>query len=559
MIPFLRGLAVYVIFLPVVLSLINPILPGWNPDPTILRVGEDYFIVTSTFEYFPGHPIYHSKNLVDWELIGHGLNRPSQLSLLGTPADAGIWAPGLRFHKGTFYLTSTTRYVYTPEYRLFPRSFYVTTKDIFSDNWSDPIYFDALGYDADLFWDDNGDVYNTWSGINNPVSKIYSIWQNKIDLTTGNSLTPARVIFTGTLPDNSTARPEGPHVYKINGTYYLLIAEGGTDVHHRSTIQRGPSPSGPWENNPKNPILFNGADLSLPVQNTGHSDIVEGPDGQWYGVALGVRPQAGNFSHQQLGRETFLFPVTWEDSWPVFNGGQPLSEHLEGFLEDKSPLATYSNDFTSHTLDNTFYFLRTPYKAFHSLTSRHGYLRLSGNSYAIGDRDNPALLLHKQTSYTETFETQLEFQPTTNLTEAGITAFNGDLMHIDISIIGDSTGSGSRYIQTRVLSPATQVGPWSLTITNNTITTITNVALATKADPVKLVIIANPTAYTFGFAEGENSTSFTYTATVDSSELSVPPFGGFFFKGAAFGLYSTGNGFPSVVPADFAYVRQTPS
>lgn len=148
-----------------------------------------------------------------------------------------------------------------------------------------------------------------------------------------------------------------------------------------------------------------------------------------------------------VGRETFLFPVTWEDEWPVFNGGQPLSERITGFLQDKSPLATYYNDFTSDTLDGGFYFLRTPYKTFYSLTSRPGYLRLSGNSYTLGDRDNPALLLHKQTSYTETFETQLEFQPTTNFTEAGISAFNGDLQHMDIAIIGDSSGNGSRYIQ----------------------------------------------------------------------------------------------------------------
>lgn len=141
-------------------GLLNPILPGWNPDPSIVRVGSDYFIATSTFEYFPGHPIYHSKDLVTWELIGHGLNRASQLSLLGTPSDAGIWAPTLRYHARTkkFYLLTTARYAYTAEYRLFPRSFYVTTEDIFANSWSDPVYFDALGYDPDIFWDTNGDV-----------------------------------------------------------------------------------------------------------------------------------------------------------------------------------------------------------------------------------------------------------------------------------------------------------------------------------------------------------------------------------------------------------------
>ncbi|KAF5371570.1 hypothetical protein D9758_003442 [Tetrapyrgos nigripes] len=545
-------------------ALINPILSGWNPDPSIVRIGEDYFIATSTFEYFPGHPIYHSKNLVDWTLIGHALNRPSQLSLLGTPSDAGVWAPGLRYHNGTFYLTSTTRYVYTSEFRLFPRSFYVTTQDIFSNSWSDPIYFDFLGYDADLFWDVNDDVYVTWTGINNAIDKIYGIYQSKIDLETGDSLTPAEHIFSGTLPNNSSARPEGPHVYLLNRTYYLLIAEGGTDSHHRSTIQRGPSPSGPWESNPANPILFNGADLSLPVQDTGHADLVEAPDGSWWGVALGVRPQQSNFSHIQLGRETFLFPVTWESGWPVINHGEPLSEHIEGVLEDTSHLSDYFNDFTnSSELDNSFYFLRTPYKRFHSLSARPGYLRLNGNGYAVGDRDSPALLLRKQTSYEETFETKIDgFTPASNLTEAGVTIFYGDFLHNDIGITGvDSSGSETveRFIVTRTKVQAQQVGPWLLTSDNNTITTVTHTPLQTSSDAVRLVIVGNSTNYKLGFAEGDaDDAPVTFTAEIDGAALSIPTAGGFFFKGASFGIYNTGNGKPTLVPADFAYWKQTP-
>ncbi|KAE9389908.1 hypothetical protein BT96DRAFT_1002778 [Gymnopus androsaceus JB14] len=514
----------------------NPILPGWNPDPTILRVGSDYFIATSSFEYFPGHPIYHSTNLVDWTLIGHALNRPSQLSLFGTPSDAGAWGVGLRYHNGTFYLTCTVRYVYTYELRLFPRSFFVTTTDIFSNNWSDPTYFDAEGYDADLFWDSNGDVYNTWTGINDAIDKIYGIYQNKIDTTTGNSLTPAELIFNGTLPDNSTARPEGPHVYFIEPYYYLLIAEGGSSPEHRSTIQRGPSPSGPWENNPANPILFNGANMSLPVQYTGHSDIVQAPDGEWWGVALGVRPQTtGDYNHIQLGRETFLFPVTWEDEWPTSMTTSPLK-----------PLIHHTTSSALRTRRST------------PLTARPGFLRLNGNSYAVGDRDNPALLLRKQTSYEETFETVLDgFTPATNLTEAGATIFYGDFAHNDIGITGSADGSGDRFIVTRTIVVAEQVGPWALTTTNDTITTVTYTPLSTKSDPVKLVIVGNPTSYSLGFAEG-NDTTITFTTTFDSVSMSVPPVNNFFFKGAAFGVYNTGNGRPTLNPADFVCWNQTP-
>ncbi|KXN83251.1 Beta-xylosidase [Leucoagaricus sp. SymC.cos] len=633
----------------------NPILPGWNPDPSIVRVGEDYFIVTSTFEYYPGHPIYHSKNLVDWTLIGHGLNRPSQLGLYGTPSDAGVWAPSLRYHDGTFYLTSTKRYVYTSELRLFPRSFYVKTKDIFSNDWSDPVYFDSLGYDVDLFWDTNGDfaslpdwsfqvyltwsginnnhdkiysvwapslryhdgtfyltstkryvytselrlfprsfyvktkdifsndwsdpvyfdslgydvdlfwdtngdVYLTWSGINNNHDKIYSIWQSKIDLETGTSLTPAQIIFNGTLTHDAAARPEGPHIYHINSTYYLLIAEGGTGIPHRATIQRSSvNPSGPWENNPNNPILFNGANTNLSVQNTGHADIVQAVDGKWWGVALGVRPQ-GTFddslrlNREQLGRETFLSPVDWIDGWPVFNNDQPLSEEVLSHddVNVTSPSsapasddsarksdAAYFNDFTSRSLDNTFYTLRTPYAPFHSFTSSS--LQLRPNAYAPGDRDSPAMFLRKQTAHNETFETELHFpSPRTNLEEAGIGILYGDMLHNEVGVSGPPEGQTGRFVVVR-------------TVTLNKQTNY--MPLSSTTGPVKLRVQATPLEYALSFSEG-SSGQWTEVARFDGSVLCIPPAGGFFFKGAAFSMYNTGNGKPSLTKAEFAYWKQ---
>ncbi|KAF9449222.1 glycoside hydrolase family 43 protein [Macrolepiota fuliginosa MF-IS2] len=548
----------------------NPILPGWNPDPTILRVGEDYFIATSTFECFPGHPIYHSKNLKDWTLIGHGLNRPLQLGLYGTPSDAGVWAPSLRYHKGTFYMTSTKRYVYTSELRLFPRSFYVKTNDIFSNNWSDPVYFDSLGYDADLFWDTNGDVYLTWSGINNNHDKIYSIYQAKIDLATGTSLTPAQIIFNGTLPHTSTARPEGPHIYHINSTYYLLIAEGGTGITHRATIQRSQAgPSGPWENNPNNPILFNGANMKLSVQNTGHADLVQAVSGEWWGVALGVRPQgedANRLNREQLGRETFLFPVNWVDGWPVFNNGQPLSEEVLSHndtttsdstaVEETKQANTYFNNFTSNTLDNTFYNLRTPYAPFYSITSSHT-LQLRPNPYAPGDRDSPAILLRKQTSYTETFETELHFPtPKTQLEEAGVSIFYGDMLHNEIGVSGPPEGEGDgRFIVVRTVTLNQQVGPWALTTENATVTHTTYIPLSTLDEPIKLRIEATPIEYALAYTEGP-AEQWVEVARFDGSVLSTPPTGGFFFKGTSFAVYNTGNGKPSLTKAEFAYWKQ---
>jgi beta-xylosidase len=185
-------------------------------------------------------------------------------------------------------------------------------------------------------------VYNTWAGINNPVESIYGnvsfhcthsifilpnlgIWQNKIDLATGDPLTEAKLIFNGTLPLNASSRPEGPHIYFINDNYYLLMAEGGTSQGHRVTIQRGPSPSGPWENNPNNPVIWNGRNLSSPVQSTGHADIVEGDDGQWWGVCLATRPQGGNFSHQSLGEPSSSW---FRNSVLINEQGEKLSSTL---------------------------------------------------------------------------------------------------------------------------------------------------------------------------------------------------------------------------------------
>jgi beta-xylosidase len=298
------------------------------------------------------------------------------------------------------------------------------------------------------------------------------------------------VIFNGTLSHDSAARPEGPHIYHINSTYYLLIAEGGTGITHRATIQRSTvSPSGPWENNPSNPILFNGADTNLSVQNTGHADIAQAEDGKWWGTALGVRPQGGlddplRLSREQLGRETFLFPVNWVDGWPVFNNDQPLSEEV--LLHDDTNVTStssssdaksqdsntvYFNDFTSHTLDQSFYTLRTPYAPFHTL--KPGSLQIRPNAYAPGDRDSPAMFLRKQTSHNEMFETELHFaSPRTNLEEAGISIIYGDMLHNEVGVSGPPEGGSGRFIVVRTITLNEQVGPWALTTENATVTQV---------------------------------------------------------------------------------------
>jgi beta-xylosidase len=303
---------------------INPFLRGFNADPSIVRVGDDYFLATSTFEFFPGVAIHHSRDLVNWKLIGHALNKRSQLDMRTVEPSAGIWAPTLRYHDGYFYLTTCKFDRYRPQCneRIFPRGFYVKTNDIFDDSkWSDPVYYDNVGFDQDLFWDDDGRVYLSATqkiAGTNPNEKHFGVHISQIDLSTGRSITK---------PLNIRRSPsgvaEGSHILKRNGFYYLFIAEGGTDSGHHEVVYRSNNVFGPYEPNPQNPLI--GHVDGRPVHSTGHADLVETRGGQWYAVLLGVR--SNNKAPSPMGRESFIVPVTWENDWPIF-----VSERALGVL-----------------------------------------------------------------------------------------------------------------------------------------------------------------------------------------------------------------------------------
>ncbi|KAL8283816.1 hypothetical protein RQP46_005248 [Phenoliferia psychrophenolica] len=525
----------------------DAVIPGFNPDPTVLAVGGDYFICTSTFEFFPGHPIYHSKDLIDWTLIGHALNRP----------------------------------IYTAEVRQQSRSFYVTTTDIFSNDWSEPIFMDVLGYDVDIFFDDDGAAYVTRADIDNNVAKVYGIYQATIDIGTGKLLSEDKLIFNGTLPLNSTARPEGPHIYKIEGIYYLLIAEGGSSVYHRSTIQRGPSPSGPWENFAGNPLIYNGVDPdpnTQPVQFTGHADIMQAQDGSWWGVCLGIRPQGGELARAQLGRETFLYPVTWQDGWPIFNDKQSIGLDGPGIYNLSSKSTSYFDDFSSDILDIGYYYLRTPYLRFWSLLDRPGWLRLQGGPFTLGDREQPSLLLRKQTALHQLWETVLDFNPNSTKQEAGIVVFYSDFYYqsIGVTLCPAPALGNSSYSTTNISVPLYDTNPLGdaacivhrqiignnataespIVLANATVTTLSYFPIDGSTDQIKLAIQGEDVRYSFGWAPNP-STNITWVGAVDSIWLASAPIGYGWFKGVQFGLYSQGgerNMFNN--PADFKYIKQ---
>jgi hypothetical protein len=287
----------------------RPVIPGFHPDPSICRVGDTYYLVTSSFEYAPGVPIFRSTDLRSWEQIGNVLDRPSQLDVSGAGPSGGIFAPTLRHHDGRFWMITTN---WSDE-----GGQLIVWADDPAGPWSEPVRIpSAIGIDPDLAWDDDGTCLMSYAGFGPQGGE--GIVQSAIDPLTGEVLTERRWIWSGT----GGKFPEGPHLYRIGEWWYLLVAEGGTEKGHAVTIARGPSPRGPFESNPANPILTHRS-TDLPVQSTGHSDLVQRPDGSWAIVYHGVRTRGSSPEWHVLGRETFADEVAWEGGWPV------LTDHLQ--------------------------------------------------------------------------------------------------------------------------------------------------------------------------------------------------------------------------------------
>lgn len=291
-----------------------PILPGFHPDPSICRVGDDYFLITSTFEYLPGVPIYHSRDLVNWSLIGHVLDRPDQLPRANT--GGGIYAPTLRHRDGVFWMVTTD------VDRLERGQLLVSATDA-AGPWSEPLFIaGAIGIDPDLVWDGEGRCLLTWAGFADGPR----ILQAEVDLHTALLVEAPRTLWRGT----GLAFTEGPHLYERDGWWYLMVAEGGTERGHGVSVARSRSPRGPFESHPSNPV-YSHRSRTDPVQNIGHADLVERPEGSWAAVHLGVRPRGVTPGFHVNGRETFLSDVEWEDGWPSISRSFRTPRRSVGF------------------------------------------------------------------------------------------------------------------------------------------------------------------------------------------------------------------------------------
>ena len=397
----------------------NPILRGFNPDPSIVRVGDDYYIATSTFEWFPGVQIHHSRDLVHWHLLTRPLNRASQLNMLGDPDSCGVWAPCLSYADGLFWL------IYTDVKRFGRASVagasgasmrdfhnYLLTSPRIDGDWSDPVYLNSSGFDPSLFHDDDGRKYlvnmlwdhrpgnNRFAGI---VLQEYSVKERKL-------IGERKNIFQGT----ELGFTEAPHLYKRNGWYYLLTAEGGTGWGHVVTMARSRNISGPYELHPDTYIMSARHRPDAELQRAGHASLVETRNGETYMAYLAGRPLR-NRGRCTLGRETAIQKMVWdEDDWlrTLYGEAVPTIETpAPGLPVHEFPSALVREDFNSPQLPIDFQWLRTPWpEEIFSLTARPCFLRLFGRE-TIGSSFRQSLVARRQQSHCFGAATVVEFEP----------------------------------------------------------------------------------------------------------------------------------------------------
>ena len=485
----------------------NPIIPGFHPDPSICRAGEDYYIVNSSFEYFPGVPLFHSRDLVNWEQTGHVLTRESQLKIKGGNMWGGIYAPTIRYNDGTFYMITTN----TSD-----RGNFLVYTDDPQGEWSDPVWISQGGIDPSLYFED-GRCYM----VSNPDG---AIWLCEIDPKTGKQLTESKRLWGGT----GGRFPEGPHIYKRDGWYYLMISEGGTEYGHKVTVARSRNIEGPYESNPANPILthINQNAQNNPIQGVGHADMVQAHDGSWWLVCLGFRTQNGQ--HHVLGRETFLAPVIWnEDGWPVVNGDGTIDLDMKDVKT--LPQATTKNspdwDFNNPELGVEWNWIGIPVKGNYSLTENSGFLRIKGSEKKLDDYGcSPTFVGRRQEDIDFRATTRMQAKGNGN---AGMTAYLCPSAHYDL------------FVSDKKLK---------LRYRLNDLCHEEDVCQVTD-DFIYLRIKGNAETYTFSYSL--DGTHYTEAGRMNTRYLSTETNGG--FTGVYLGLFAEGN-----TEADYDNFKYTP-
>lgn len=513
----------------------NPVLPGFHADPSVCRNGDDFYLVNSTFQYFPGVPVFHSKDLIHWEQVGNCLSRQSQLDLSGLYSqanpelgwtNAGVYATTIRCHNGRFYMVTT----------VFPsrRHFYVWT-DNPAGEWSEPVVIDfAIGScDPTLYFE--GD-------------KCYFLWKEgdikicEIDVATGKQLGEIHHLGTGL----GGRYPEGPHIYKKDGYYYMMLAEGGTEQGHQVNILRSRSLFGPYEPNRANPILshFNMEMQNSEIQGLGHADLVQAPDSSWWMICLGYRT-SGYLLHV-MGRETFLAPVRWDkNAWPVVNGNGTLSIDMQCETLPQIPFAADSNreefnyvkrdapadSYHSIGLPWGWHSIGNPDLKCYSLTERTGWLRLHPKPTTLDEATSPTFVARRQTEKKFSATVLLDASGMKEGMQAGITAYAAPLNHYDVLVERRSDGL--------VLRPNIRLGELSYS----------QQEILLSNAKVYLRVASDGAYYAMGYSIDGNA--FETLAKMDFRYLSTEVIGG--FTGVMIGVFAQGDSKNGV--ADFDWME----
>ncbi|MHA6721269.1 glycoside hydrolase family 43 protein [Sphingomonas sp. RS6] len=436
----------------------NPILPGFNPDPSIVRVGDDFYLATSTFEWFPGVQIHHSRDLVHWRLATRPLRRASQLDMRGNPDSCGVWAPDLSYADGRFWLvyTDVKRFGQSTLHGptgMTMRDFhnYLVTCDRIDGEWSDPVPLNSGGFDPALFHDDDGRSWllNMLWDHRPDRPRFGGIVAQQLDRRSGALLGERRLIFQGT----ERGFTEGPHLYKRDGWYQLLVAEGGTGWNHAVVMARSRSLEGPYEVHPDGAVLTSFGRRDLPLTRAGHGDLVEIADGTPWMVYLCGRPLPGR-ERCILGRETALQPMRWgEDGWLRTLAGDAMPDP-EPPVPDLPAApwtdAPWDGRFDDPVLPQELQWLRTPVpETLFSLTERPGHLRLYGRE-SIGSHFTQALVARRQQHFRYTATTRMEFDPQHFQQAAGLVCYYNSGKFAYLLVTRDA---GARQLQLMVQSP----------------------------------------------------------------------------------------------------------
>ncbi len=526
----------------------NPILAGFYPDPSLVRVEDDYYLVTSTFSYFPGVPIFHSKDLVNWELIGHALENPKTYNTNGLGLSRGIFAPAINYYNGKFYITSTI---------VDGGGNFIVTSTKPEGPYSDPIYLPELnGIDPSLHFEDDGKtyiLYNSDAPDNKPFySGHRTIRMFEFDIENLKVIGEEKIIINGgTDLSKQPVWIEGPHIYKKFGYYYLMAAEGGTSDNHSEVIFRSKNIWGPYESYKDNPILTQrhlDPKRKNPITSTGHADMFETQNGEWWAIFLGIRPyepfEKNNFN---IARETFLTPVRWiedpnskGDMWPIINPDFDEVQFSYNYpnIEVKEKLKTieYSGNFSrtynfdEKELHKNFIFLRTPLTKWYNLDEKKGYVSLQLRSETCSGLDNPSFLGHRQQNNACTASTKMQFTPKSENEKAGLVIFTNENHHY---FICKSLNGNTEVIQLyKSLEMAEKANGIELIASNE-------IAVENKTKDVILKIDINGGDFSFSYSfDNENwnmlkdKVDGTYIRAVIPQD----------FVGSVFGLYATSLG-----------------